>query len=269
MIYKNLIKNQNGVFKLLLLFVILTSKFAIADTLPVFNTRLNYSSKQNLMLQIDSHALKQQEVFLLVSEKPFKAADTITLTNNEKLLPYKLIAAGLIILPYDKALIQKMHRTPSGVKSDPITETVNSLGAEGLIASLGALYLIGDYYDKKTAKLAGAAVIQSYIITKGIKSVIRRKRPDLVLAEDASSLTARNDSFPSGHTADAFAAATVLAHRYPKQKWIYYTIAAGVGYARVRKSDHYFSDVLVGAGVGVYGGNKTMINGVEVFCIKF
>lgn len=62
------------------------------------------------------------------------------------------------------------------------------------------------------------------------------------------------NSFPSGHTAQAFAAATFLSEeykdRYQWMPYVSYTIASSVGLLRVANNRHYISDVLVGAGIG-------------------
>lgn len=63
------------------------------------------------------------------------------------------------------------------------------------------------------------------------------------------------NSFPSGHTAQAFAAATFLSEEYKsKFKWVPYLaygIATSVGVLRMANNKHYLSDVLVGAGLGI------------------
>ena len=63
------------------------------------------------------------------------------------------------------------------------------------------------------------------------------------------------NSFPSGHTAQAFAAATFLSEEYKhKIPWIPYAaygIAGTVGGLRMANNRHYISDVLVGAGLGI------------------
>lgn len=62
------------------------------------------------------------------------------------------------------------------------------------------------------------------------------------------------NSFPSGHTTQAFAAATFLNEeyqdRYPWMPYASYTVASSVGLLRVANNRHYISDVLVGAGIG-------------------
>ena len=62
-----------------------------------------------------------------------------------------------------------------------------------------------------------------------------------------------SNSFPSGHTASAFALATILS-LYSKSKYagiLYFLLAAAVGYSRVYLGQHFFTDVFAGAVIGV------------------
>ncbi len=64
-------------------------------------------------------------------------------------------------------------------------------------------------------------------------------------------------SFPSGHSATSFAFAAVVAHRYPKNKWVKwsaYALAAGVSLSRYPAKKHYPSDILIGATLGYVTG---------------
>ncbi|WP_313504371.1 phosphatase PAP2 family protein [Kaistella carnis] len=62
-------------------------------------------------------------------------------------------------------------------------------------------------------------------------------------------------SFPSGHTANVFAGATMLAIEYGEHhKWVPYAaygVATTVGAMRMINNKHYISDVLFGAGLGI------------------
>lgn len=64
-----------------------------------------------------------------------------------------------------------------------------------------------------------------------------------------------NNSFPSGHTAQAFVAAQFFqkefGHRYPWLSAGMYTLATGIGVSRVLNNRHWASDVLAGAGIGM------------------
>lgn len=63
------------------------------------------------------------------------------------------------------------------------------------------------------------------------------------------------NSFPSGHTAQAFAAATFLSEeykqRFPWMPYAAYGLASTVGGLRIANNRHYISDVLLGAGIGI------------------
>ena len=63
------------------------------------------------------------------------------------------------------------------------------------------------------------------------------------------------DSFPSQHTSAAFSAARLLDKEYGDQSIWYsaggYAVATGVAGLRVAKDNHWLSDVLAGAGVGM------------------
>lgn len=93
-----------------------------------------------------------------------------------------------------------------------------------------------------------AIMVKSQIFTLGsvlvLKKLTNENRPD-----------GTKYSFPSGHTAEAFAGATLLATEYGKNyKWIPYAAygtAATVGILRMANNRHYISDVLFGAGLGI------------------
>ena len=61
-------------------------------------------------------------------------------------------------------------------------------------------------------------------------------------------------SFPSGHSASSFAAATTLAAFYPKVSPLVFALAAGVAASRVHLGHHFPSDTAVGGLIGVASG---------------
>jgi membrane-associated phospholipid phosphatase len=49
----------------------------------------------------------------------------------------------------------------------------------------------------------------------------------------------------------AFGGAAVLAHLYPRARWLWYTLAAGCAATRVLAMGHFLSDTVVAAVLGV------------------
>ncbi|UAY55302.1 phosphatase PAP2 family protein [Arachidicoccus terrestris] len=78
-----------------------------------------------------------------------------------------------------------------------------------------------------------------------LKTSVDERRPD----------ASNHQSFPSGHTAQAFMAATVLSqqygYRYNCLPYAAYTMAAGTGLLRMANNKHYICDVLAGAAIGI------------------
>lgn len=111
-------------------------------------------------------------------------------------------------------------------------------------------------HDKKLLKDAvyvGSSVAGTFVLTYGMKHLVGRDRPydrypDRVHPYSHES----SPSFPSGHTATAFALATSLSIRYPKWYVIAPTAlwACSVGVSRMNEGVHYPSDVLAGAALG-------------------
>ena len=64
-----------------------------------------------------------------------------------------------------------------------------------------------------------------------------------------------DDSFPSGHTSNAFASATTLHRRYGWEiGFPAYAVATLTGVARERAREHHWYDVVAGAAIGVASG---------------
>jgi membrane-associated phospholipid phosphatase len=64
----------------------------------------------------------------------------------------------------------------------------------------------------------------------------------------------KNQSFPSAHTATAFALATALALHFPRGRRLFPAIAFLVALQRVETGAHYLSDALCGAALGLTVG---------------
>jgi undecaprenyl-diphosphatase len=106
---------------------------------------------------------------------------------------------------------------------------------------------------------AAAATVAASVVVGQLKDLFDRARPpesdpalgSLVAIPD-------NPSFPSGHSATAFAAATAIAFLCPKLRPWALALAAAVALSRVYLRVHFPFDVLVGgmigAGLGALAG---------------
>ncbi len=101
--------------------------------------------------------------------------------------------------------------------------------------------------SRSTAELLTADALSTAIVlgvVTATKDIARVRRPD----------GSAYNSFPSGHTAMAFASATMLHHeygeRYPWISAVGYLSAAGTGIGRILNNRHWIGDVVTGAVVG-------------------
>jgi membrane-associated phospholipid phosphatase len=122
------------------------------------------------------------------------------------------------------------------------------------LASAAALSLLGGSDGRAAAKMGLASVaLTSTFVNIGIKPLARRRRPDLselgVPSERRVKLP-RSGSFPSGHSAAAFAFATGVGQVLPSAAIPLRGLAALVAYSRVHTGVHYPGDVVAGSLIG-------------------
>ncbi|MFI6603521.1 phosphatase PAP2 family protein [Nonomuraea sp. NPDC050536] len=127
-----------------------------------------------------------------------------------------------------------------------------------LMTAAGAA-LAGGRRGRQAAGLGVLAVgLASAVTNAGLKPLAGRRRP--TRSGHRAVLGSRrvrrpvSASFPSGHTASAFAFASTMGETVP-WTWIpLHAAAAAVGYARVHTGVHYPSDVAAGALIGALCG---------------
>lgn len=110
-------------------------------------------------------------------------------------------------------------------------------------ALLGAISLLA--FAAMRNRRSGTRIIFSLLLSAIavtiLKELVSRHRPDSDTA----------DSFPSGHTASAFAIAGALFVHLRGQGVVFLLISALVGFSRVFRNSHYVSDVTAGLGIGL------------------
>jgi len=188
----------------------------------------------NMYGQIDSLAILQQ-----TKQKSFL---------KQSIVPLSLIGAGLIINYSDGAIgKENLQEIINGSNPDFHTDFDDFLQYVPILTMYTAdLFKVESKNDVFTqTKILLISAIATNAVTFGLKHAIGETRPD-----------GSNDlSFPSGHTSNAFMMATVLFHEFKETKPVLaysgFVFASATGALRVLNNEHWVSDVLVGAGIGI------------------
>jgi membrane-associated phospholipid phosphatase len=111
----------------------------------------------------------------------------------------------------------------------------------------------------RRAALNGVASIglASASVNLGFKNIARRRRPDrggLGVPDERHVPMPESTSFPSGHSASAFAFAEGVSAAAPLLGLPVRLLAAAVAYSRVHTGVHYPGDVVAGSLIGMTAG---------------
>ena len=122
------------------------------------------------------------------------------------------------------------------------------------LTAAAVLALTGAQAGRRAAShgLVSLAVTAT-VVNVVVKPLVRRRRPDRLAREVPVARHVRmpiSRSFPSGHSAAAFAFATGVGHVSPAAAAPLRVLAALVAYSRVHTGVHYPGDVLLGAIIG-------------------
>jgi membrane-associated phospholipid phosphatase len=141
--------------------------------------------------------------------------------------------------------------------SNSLASVGNSFGDwRILVPALSAGYLAGEIAGndalKGTIVRAGAAAALATGLSSGLKYTIGRNRPDVAGTNIEFRPFSGSNSFPSGHTAAAFAIATAVADQTTDgwSDYVLYGAASVTALARINDNRHWTSDVLFGALIG-------------------
>jgi membrane-associated phospholipid phosphatase len=155
----------------------------------------------------------------------------------------------------DAALYAAIARTPTPTLDEAMARLSRAADYSRLwVGSAAGLAALGGGRGRRAAALGVAAVsVTASVVNLVLKPLGRRRRP--ARAAEQVPLTRhvampRSTSFPSGHSATAFAFAAAVGRVHPQAAVPVRGLAALVAYSRVHTGVHYPGDVIAGALVG-------------------
>lgn len=130
---------------------------------------------------------------------------------------------------------------PDHIKLDSYTQ----FAPAALVYGLNAFGIEGQHNLRDRSIIYGTSLLITTAITVPLKHAVKEERPD-----QSNTL-----SFPSGHTAIAFASAQFMYREYKNTNFILaisgYSLAVFTGVYRMLNNKHWFGDVIGGAGFGI------------------
>lgn len=170
---------------------------------------------------------------------------------------------GLAAFPFDVAVTKTWHagEYPSFIRE--VVENTEPFGhAVGVVFILIAIYVL-DVSRRFAIPRIAMATFGAGLLTNILKLIIGRSRPRTCDIPELTSFTetftglfplwngiTKSQSFPSAHTTVAVAFAVMLAHFYPRGRWMFFALATCVAIGRTQCLAHFPSDVFFGAALG-------------------
>ncbi|WP_172282873.1 phosphatase PAP2 family protein [Chryseobacterium sp. LAM-KRS1] len=164
------------------------------------------------------------------------------------IIPATLITYGVASLSIKglKQLNSSTQYEISEHKPDPIKlDNYSQFAPAALVYGLNAIGIKGQHNFRDRSIIYGTSLLISSAFTLPLKHLTKEERPD----------GSNNLSFPSGHTAMAFASAQFMFREYKDTNfWLGvsgYSFAVFTGVYRMLNNKHWFGDVVGGAGFGI------------------
>jgi undecaprenyl-diphosphatase len=180
--------------------------------------------------------------------------------------PRRSVAATALheLAQVDLAVYRAIADTPTPTLDKPMVRLSELANRSKLwVGIAAALFALGGPTGRRAAATGLLAVgVNSAIVNLPMKLASRRARPDRDAAsvpEERQVPMPTSTSFPSGHSASAFAFAGAVGGSMPVLGAPLRGLAAAVAYSRVHTGVHYPGDVIVGSVVGATIGEATVL----------
>jgi len=184
-----------------------------------------------------------------------KKDSAIVLNTKENALNYKKLIVPTALIGYGVASLsvknlKKLNfstrdeineHKPDHIRLDNYTQ----FAPAALVYGLNAFGVEGKHNFRDRTIIYGTSMLITSAFVVPLKHIAKEERPD----------QSNNLSFPSGHTAIAFASAQFMFREYKDTNFLLgisgYSLAIFTGVYRMLNDKHWFGDVVGGAGFGI------------------
>jgi membrane-associated phospholipid phosphatase len=212
-----------------------------------------------------------------------RPADTRLFTQRDAIAVGVATAATLALAAFDRPIAESISDPSGRYQRNTFlgarSRDFNKVNEQTLTVGSLALYGVGRLTKSPNLADISFHVAEAVVVASTISQIIRlplgRERPivqgnggsDPFVFRPFKGLGSRDyRAFPSIHSSSGFAAAAVVsgevARRWPEARWyvtpLAYAVAATPGLSRMYMNQHWASDVLMGAFIGIVAGQKVV-----------
>jgi membrane-associated phospholipid phosphatase len=219
----------------------------------------------------------------LPAQAPAPSADTTRarpplFQKQDVWIGLMFVAGAAAVSPLDKRFAEHLQRP--GNQANQFFEDAASffrfMGSPAPVIIGSSLYVVGRVSKQRDMADLGLHGTEAIAVGSGLTTVLKvafgRARPDVKPRNPHNFKFGRGlhddeyRSFPSGHSVAGFAAAATVTEEtrrwWPGTQWYIGTVmyggAALIGASRMYNNRHWASDVIIGAAIGTFAGQKVV-----------